>query len=140
MQKIKFIILLLLLFFTYKIVNSQEIKQDTIITFYNLEKEAYKSWNNIDSVWHYNTYQNCLINNKLKLSCAKCENIYLDVVFRIDSSGTLYDYKVVNENMCGMKFKPELKVCFLEFFINYIFPAELRNKSIQVRLGTGLKC
>jgi hypothetical protein len=121
-------------------VYSQEKLNDTVIQYYNLDGKAFQLWENIDSVWHYNNFNKCLSENKLKLSCAKCASIYLDVVFSIDSSGKLSDYKVVNERMCGGRFTPELKICFLEFFLNFNFPAELRRIKFQVRLGNSLKC
>ncbi len=123
-----------------QILNGQTKDKDTVFQFYDLNKTAYKSWNNIDSVWHYNSFRKCLSENNLKLSCAKCESIYLDVIFTIDSTGKLIDYRIVNEKLCGGRFTPELKICFLEFFLDFNFPEELRRLKFQVKLGTGLKC
>ena len=119
---------------------SQLKVNDTIVKNFELKGKSLHSWLGIDSVWHYNTYLTCMNDFKLKLSCAKCESVYLDVVFNIDSMGKLADYKIVTEKMCGQKFSPDLKICFLEFFINYNFPVELRRMKIQTRLGTILKC
>ena len=136
MKKLIFFLFVLIAEFSF----SQTKINDTVIQSYNLKGKAWHSWQGIDSVWHYNTYLGCMTDYKLKLSCAKCESVYLDVIFQIDSTGKLSDYKVVNEKMCGGKFSPDLKFCFLEFFINYNFPVELRRMKIQVRLGNSLKC
>jgi len=100
----------------------------------------YKSWQNIESVWYHNDYKKCLTENKLKLSCESCESIIMVVNFNIDSTGKISDYKIISDKMCNKRFTPQLKVRFLEFFLNFIFPPELRSIMIQVRLGDSLKC
>lgn len=100
----------------------------------------WKEWNTFDTIWTNNMFPSCLMENNLKLSCADCERISITVQMKIDSTGKLISYKKIKENMCGKNFTALLEKCFLDFFFFLEFPADFRSKTIEVRLGNGLKC
>jgi hypothetical protein len=110
------------------------------ILSYELSGSAWAAWNAIDADWMKNHYWACLEKFSLKMSCARCENIYVDVELHINVEGKLESYKVLKENICENKITPELEQAFLEYFKKLIFPESLRNLIIEARLGTGLKC
>ena len=118
---------------------SQEVK-DTIPKFYTLPSPQYKAWKTIEQEWMSKEYGKILKENKLKMTCSGCENIFMDAVFKIDSAGKLKEYKTVKTRKCAGEFSKKLEERFVKWFLSLTFPAELRNLRFEVRLGTGLKC
>jgi len=107
---------------------------------YKLEGEAWKNWDSINQVWMKKVYFPCLKENNLKMSCANCENIYIDAGFIVDQDGKLADIIIFKENICSNKASTKLKKCFFNYYKNLVFPQALRNKKIKAKFGTGLKC
>jgi len=110
------------------------------ILSYELTGSAWTDWKAIDADWMKNHYWTCLEKLNLKMSCAHCENIYVDVELHINAEGRLESYKILKENICENKITPELEESFLAYFKELTFPESLRNLIIEARLGTGLKC
>ena len=115
-------------------------QSDEVVKYYELKGQAYTQADSIVDVWMKTHYPVVLKKNKLKMTCAHCTNIFMDVIFGIREDGRLDDFKTVDSNKCGEKFSEKLIVDFLIFFENFIFPPSLRNRLIQFRFGTGLKC
>ncbi len=114
--------------------------QNSVPKHYELKGDAYIQADSILDLWLATEYPTILQKNKLKMTCAKCENIFMDVVFIISNEGSLIDYEVVKMNKCGQDFSDELKAEFVFFFSRNKFPPALRSMHIEFRLGTGLKC
>lgn len=131
--------LLLLLVLVSTICRPQEPK-DTIPKAYELPSAKYKAWKIIEQQWMSKEYGKILKENKLKMTCNGCENIFMDVVFAIDSTGKLKEYKTVKTRKCAGEFSKKLEERFVKWFFSLPFPAELYNLKFEVRLGTGLKC
>jgi hypothetical protein len=143
MKKLATILTGILLLFsnTDSFAQKQDLmKSDSVIEVHNLNQDQWHVWDSIDNYWLKNEFPLCLKNNKLKLSCSGCENIYLVVNFYIDNEGKLTKYDIVKEKVCGGTATAALKKCFLSYFQTLVFPPPLRNINIQVRLGNGLKC
>jgi len=110
------------------------------ILSYELTGSARTAWNAIDADWMKNHYWACLDEFNLKMSCGRCDNIFIDVELHIDTEGRLESYEILKENICANKITPELEQSFLAYFKELTFPESLRNLIIEARLGTGLKC
>jgi hypothetical protein len=110
------------------------------ILSYELSGTAWTDWKAIDADWMKNHYWACLEKFNLKMSCGRCEDIFIDVELHINAEGRLDSYKILKENICEKKITPELEQSFLEYFKKLTFPESLRNLIIQTKLGTGLRC
>ncbi|HLC82605.1 MAG TPA: hypothetical protein VJI69_02165 [Bacteroidia bacterium] len=140
-------ILSIILFFFSLSVFSQEVLMDSasasmiqVPKSYELKGDSWTDWNKIYQDWMKREYHKILKENKLKMNCSGCENIFLDVVLNIDSTGKMTFYKLVNSNKCSEKFSKKLEIQFMKSFFNLKFPPSLRNMYFEARLGTGLKC
>jgi len=130
---------LLLLFLTTTCLFAQETN-DCTPKYYQLTSDQYKAWKSIEDEWMKKEYRTILKENKLKMTCAGCESIYMDVVFIVDTRGTLIQTKTLKTRKCAGEFSKKLEERFLKWFLNFSFPAQLYNLKFEVRLGTGLKC
>jgi hypothetical protein len=124
--------------------SAQEIIMDTtpeiILHAYEMKESQWQAWQSFDIPWRTKQYPKILRENKLKLSCSGCENVYMDVVINIDAHGKLTDYRLLGSNKCGEEFSKALEIRFMKWFFQQQFPQELFGTRFQVRLGTGLKC
>lgn len=118
----------------------QVLQDSQVLKSYELKGDSWKDWNKIYQDWMKNEYNKILKANKLKMTCSGCENIFLDVVLNVDSTGKMTFYKLVNSNKCSEKFSKKLEIQFMKSFFNLEFPPSLRNMYFEARLGTGLKC
>ena len=131
------LIVVLLFSFAFK---AQEVK-DSIPKSYELKQPQYGTWRTIENEWFAKEYHKILKENKLKMNCNRCESIFMNTVFEIDSAGKLKNYKVANSRKChGATFSKKLEERFIKWFLTYPFPKELYNTKFEARLGTGLKC
>ncbi len=141
----KNILSIIILFFSVSVF-SQEVPMDSvsatshILKSYELKGDSWKDWNKIYDDWMKNEYHKILKENKLKMNCSECENIYLEVILNIDSTGKMTFYKLINSKKCTEKFSKKLEIQFMKSFFNMEFPPSLRNMFFEARLGTGLKC
>lgn len=117
-----------------------QVPADSVVKTWDLEHDAWKAWDKIDSVWMDSIYWTTLKKHKIKMSCAHCVRVMLSVDMRIDSSGRLAEYRVEKSYLCGSEFSKQLETDFMLFFTTLIFPQPLRNRVIRALLGTGLKC
>ncbi len=116
-------------------------KIDSIISYQNLDSdEARMVWINMHKAWLDCCFYNCLKENNITLSCARCEKAVLTVDFKIDSHGKVAEYRIIKENCCGKLFSEKLKQCFLEYFLEATFGQPLRNMVLEIPIGNGLKC
>lgn len=119
---------------------NETISSDSIINELNMKGIMKEEWYTLDTTWTKNIFPACLMEDHKKLSCGECPSISMTVQLKIDSVGKLVSYKKIKENMCGETFAVLLEKCFLDFFFFIEFPADFRNKTIEVRIGNGLKC
>lgn len=119
---------------------SGQVVNDTVQKDYLMEGQKHDEWNKIHDYWFKNHFYNCLGKFKLKMSCSRCEDIFIDVVMEIDSLGKLAKYSVVKEDVCGHPAKKEFIDCMIKYFREMQFPDCLKNSVFETRLGTGLKC
>jgi hypothetical protein len=107
---------------------------------YELEDGARQLMRDIHDGWMKREYRGLLRKHRLRMSCASCTAVYLDVRLTIDAEGRVADSKVVAENRCGRAFSEALRRDFLRHYRALVFPEALRNRAIETRLGTSLKC
>ncbi|HNZ43021.1 MAG TPA: hypothetical protein PLI16_02315 [Bacteroidales bacterium] len=116
-------------------------KNDSIINYQNLDSdEARQAWAAMHETWLTCCFYDCLKQNNIALSCARCEKVMLTVDFKIDSNGRATEYRIIKENRCGKPFSEKLKQCFLEYFLEATFDETLRNIVLEISIGNGLKC
>ena len=127
-------------FFLYFILARTLFSQTNIPKYYELEGRAYTEADSIHKVWMKKEFPSIIKKHKLKMTCAKCSNIYMDVVFTIDANGVLRLPKLVKTVCCGGSFSSDLSCDFLNYFYTLQFPWALRNLTFEFRLGTGLSC
>ena len=115
-------------------------KEDSATDVYLLPKDQYADWQNIYDVWFHTQFHKCLKQNRIKMRCSKCEYVYMDVYFEIDSLGKICKYVILKEKMCATVFTKKLRKSFMDYFLNQEYPKSLHNTKFKARLGTGLKC
>ena len=102
--------------------------------------KQWESLRDIKEFWQNNVFKQCIRQSGLTLSCARCESIYLRVIIRIDGTGRLAEYTKIREYVCGNPATEKLESCFMAYLKTLQFPRNLRNMSIEMYLGNGLKC
>src|SRR5262245_53288371 len=102
---------ILIVFATF-ILSGTVYSQTKVPQYYELKGQAYDQADSLLKVWMKNEYPAILKKNKLKMTCAHCTNIYMDVIVMIEPDGTFIDYQVVSSNKCGEAFSDDLKAEF----------------------------
>ena len=115
-------------------------KKYPVIREADLKGKALKEWHRIDTTWTKHIFPGCLLENNLKLNCADCDHIYLEVRLTIDSHGRLISHEKTGGTMCEKEISDNVVKCFLDFFYFLEFPRKLRNHNFEVKIGTSLKC
>jgi hypothetical protein len=105
-----------------------------------LEDGARPLMRQIHDDWMKKDYPALLRKHRLRMSCASCESIFLDVQLTIDGDGRVAEARVVKENRCGRAFSERMRRDFLRPLREIVFPEPLRGRVIETRLGTGLTC
>ncbi len=111
-----------------------------VLNDYELSDKQQKAWKSIKNNWIVSDYEKIQAENKITLNCKNCESFYLDVVIKVNASGKLEYYKVLNGKRCGIQVTKQLELRMMRIFFKFEFPAELRNTTFKTRLGTALKC
>jgi hypothetical protein len=130
----------LIVFFVPFICCAQDIINDSIPKSYQLKQPQYSAWKTVYDTWMKSEYGKILKQNKLKMNCNGCENIFMDAIFTIDDKGELKNHTLIKSKKCAGEFSKKLELQFINWFQNTTFPTELFNLKFEVRLGTGLKC
>lgn len=107
---------------------------------HELDNTRFRCWDGIKDKWLREVYFPALDKFKLRMSCGRCEYIYIRVILYIDRNGRLVHYKKGRETVCGKPCPKELEEHLMQFFKEMIFPEELRGIAIETMLGTGLSC
>lgn len=111
-----------------------------VVKDHELRGAQWESMNRINEDFRKNVFSRCLAESKLAMNCSDCEYIYIDVIIVIDRKGHMSGYTKTAEKVCRGKAPARLERCFIEYLASITFPGNLRNMSIKMRLGTGLKC
>ncbi len=143
MQKYLYILVLLFVFSNKNF--GQEIKVDNeidtnVLNDYELTDKQYTAWKSIKYNWMANDYELIKSENKIKLNCANCSAFYVEVVIKINESGKMEYYKLVNGKRCGVGLTKELELRIMRKFFKFEYPFELRNTTFKTKLGDVLKC
>ena len=137
---------ILILFFDFSInCIGQEIaiekEIDTnVLNDYELTDKQYSAWKSIKYSWLASDYELIKSENKIKLNCKDCSAFYVEVVIKINESGKMEYYKLINGKRCGLGFTKELELRVMRKFFKFEYPFELRNTTFKTRLGDVLKC
>lgn len=114
--------------------------QNRVIKYHELRGAQWESMNRIQEDFRKNVFRECLSQSKLSMNCSNCEYIYIDVIIVVDGKGRMCGYTKTAEKVCRDKAPAKLERCFMEYLESLTFPKNLRNMSMEIRLGTGLKC
>lgn len=107
---------------------------------YNLTQEQHHSWQSIREEWMKRQYWDSLKAHGLELTCSGCSSIYIDLGFQIDADGKIIHHEVLGGTACGTSIEHDLVQKWIQYFLDRVYPKELRTLKIQSRLGTGLSC
>lgn len=111
-----------------------------IITDIGLKGDAYTFWHTNYDQWRTSNFYDCLKQAGVKMSCAHCTSVYLNVDLVIDEKGKVTSYKKIKSVMCGSEMKSSMEKCFINYFLKLDFPAEFHGKTFRIQIGNGLKC
>lgn len=138
-------VLFILLFVFSNSGLAQEISLETVVESevlndYQLTDKQYSAWKSIRNNWLANDYQLIKSENKIKLNCGNCSAFYVEVIIKINESGKMEYYKLVNGKRCGVELTKQLELRVMRKFFKFEYPFELRNITFKTRLGDVLKC
>lgn len=139
-----FYVLILLFVFSNTSI-AQEVPVDkeidlSVLNDYELTDKQYSAWKSIKNNWLANDYELIKSENKIKLNCSNCSAFYVEVVIKINESGKMEYYKLVNGKRCGVGLTKQLELRVMSKFFKFEYPFELRNTTFKTRLGDVLKC
>lgn len=137
--------ILILLFVVSKTNSAQEVLVDkeidlNVLNDYELTDKQYSAWKSIKNNWLANDYELIKSENKIKLNCSNCSAFYVEVIIKINQSGKMEYYKLVNGKRCGVELTKQLELRMMRKFFKFEYPFELRNVTFKTRLGDVLKC
>lgn len=111
-----------------------------VLNDYELADKQYSAWKSIRNSWLVNDYELIKSENKIKLNCSNCSAFYVEVVIKINESGKMEYYKLVNGKRCGVGLTKQLELRVMSKFFKFEYPFELRGVTFKTRLGDVLKC
>jgi hypothetical protein len=128
----------LLVFTSFICGYAQKMPGDTLskIDFSARQKTA---WDSIETIWYKKQFAPFLKKNKIKISCATCDGVYLDFVLQIHDDGHCHP-KLVKNRKCEAHLTRTEIAEMEKFFMLLNFPACFYNAVLEVRLGRYLKC
>lgn len=94
-------------------------------------------WEAIEKDWIETTFNPCLKAAKIKISCASCTSVFMDLTFYINAEGRLEKHELHKARFCE---KDSLEKCFLTYFYELKFPSKYYKTTLKFRLGRALKC
>lgn len=124
---------------------AQEVPLETpleqnVLNDYELTDKQYSAWKSIKNNWMATEYEVIQAENKIQLNCKNCQAFYVEVVIKINASGKLEYYKLLNGKRCSVGLTKELELRVMRKFFKFEYPFELRNTTFKTRLGNALKC
>lgn len=139
-----FSVFILIFIFSNEII-SQEVPLETVaesdvLSDYQLSDKQYSAWKSIKNNWLASEYELIKSENKIKLNCSNCNAFYVEVIIKINESGKMEYYKLLNGKRCGVGLTKELELRVMRKFFKFEYPFELRNVTFKTRLGDALKC
>jgi hypothetical protein len=128
----------LLLFTSFICGFAQKAPKDTLSSF-DFSARQKTAWDSIETGWHKKQFQPFLKKNKIKISCATCDGVYLDFVFQVHEDGHCHP-KLVRSMKCHKPLSRKEADDMEKFFMRMDFPPCFYNTTLSVRLGRYLKC
>jgi|GEM_PF-2706675 len=84
--------------------------------------------------------EKCIIQSNIKISCAGCTGVLLNINIKIDAVGKMTSYQVIRESLCGDMMTVKFKTCMIDWLKSLDFSENLRNKCIELHASRMLKC
>ncbi|MGZ4049288.1 MAG: hypothetical protein ACXVPU_18660 [Bacteroidia bacterium] len=123
-----------------EVTGDNKALSNTTLNDYELTDKQYAAWKTIKNNWIVSDFEAIKTENNVKMNCKNCEAFYIDVIIKINASGKLEYYKMLDGKYCGIGVTKKLELRFMRNFFKFEYPAELRNVTFQTRLGNVLKC
>ncbi len=98
-----------------------------------------KDWTKAKDNWQQTYFLPFLKKQKIKMSCASCASVYINVSFEVMDDGHAHA-KVVWTKKCGSEFSAKQIKELEKLLYNFQFMPGLYNTKFIARLGTSLKC
>ena len=115
---------------------SQEVKENI---YEVLNEQQRGDWYKSKKNWEEKYFNAFLKKYKVKLSCANCSSVYVDVHFAIMEDGHTH-VKVLQTKKCGTVFTAKQISELEKLLFNIEFPTGLYNTKFCGRIGRGLSC
>jgi hypothetical protein len=114
-------------------------QQHDTLDLYSLPQEIRFQVNDSSQKWEQNCFTPFLKRNRIKLSCAHCNSVFVEAVFRLQEGGHSH-FVITRQKKCGQSFsKTQLKE-IEKMLLNLQLPESVRGKLIRLRFGNSLKC
>lgn len=109
-----------------------------------LSGQALEDWNRIREEWTAKGMKTCMDRLSLKFSCSRCDRIFFHIRISIGPEGKIVSCSRRGMNFCGSSRESRrsrlFEKCLLDYLRDVLFPASLRNMTLDLSLGNGLKC
>jgi len=141
LRRISFLIVML---FLVKAGTAQEpvagkSELDAVPNDYELSAKQYADWKNVQNVWS-GDFDKIKFEYKVNMSCKTCNAFYIDVLIKVNASGKMEYYKLIDGKKCGRALNKTEEMRMMKFFNKCDIPASLWNTTFKTRLGSTLKC
>jgi len=120
--------------------DSEKFKKSPPVKTHELMGQTYEDWDKIEKDWYKAAYGSCMKKFNLKMNCGSCEYIYIKGLLTVDQNLRFSSFKPTKGNICGNPAPKKIQECFIKYFRKKKFPESLKNRTIEVMLGTGLGC
>jgi hypothetical protein len=126
-------------------ISGQEVAIDeadvsSVLNDYELTDKQQAAWKAIRNNWIVSDYEKVQAENNIKLNCKNCESFFIEVIIKVNASGKMEYYKLVNGKKCAIQLTKQLEIRMMRVFFKFEFPPELRNTTFRTKLGNVLKC
>lgn len=98
-----------------------------------------REWDRQKQYWIQHYFYDFLSKRKIKISCAYCPSMSVDVIFDIDMNGKFIS-KITNVDRCDRKISNDEIKSLYAILKKMKFPKNFYNKVFIVRLGQSLRC
>lgn len=134
----KKVLLGLLLFTSFFCSSAQSLSGDTLPE-YSFSKMQRAEWDSLEMIWMKKKFNPFLKKNKIKITCASCDAVYIEVYAEVGSDGQC-KATLLKGRKCASEFTKAQKDEMERSLMQLAFPASFYNTSLLLRLGRHLKC
>jgi hypothetical protein len=114
------------------------LKKDTL-TRSSFSEVQLAKWNELEAQWKMKHFNPFLNKHKIKMNCATCTHISMEIVFSVFEDGHAH-CKIISSRKCGKEFTPKQLKEIEKLLFQFEFPESFNNTVFRVNIGEVLKC